>query len=263
MDSQMKVVWLLTIFLLLSLAPLVSAETITVTAPRANIRSGPGMGYKIIDRAKKGDALKSIERRKGWIKVRLHGGREGWITERLVASTPAPLLRVKVEKENLRRTPGGQKIGEVLKDAELKVIGTEGRWVEVEMVGWIWRDSTTAEGTKIPESTEESWKGVEKIKGGFSYQNVKLTKSMDMVKVMGEMKNGSGKNFRAASFLITFYDQKGQLLETGDILINHFSDGQTKPFTAYMEHLIYESVHRYKIEFDFGIEKKGNGLERG
>jgi hypothetical protein len=252
----MKVFWLFTTMVwLLSPAILVSAETMTVTVPKANIRSGPGTGYKIIDRAKKGDALKSVERRKGWIKVRLHGGREGWIAERLAASTPAqPLrVRVKVEKENLRRTPGGQKIGEVLKDTELKAIGKEGRWVEVEVVGWIWRDSTTAKGTEIPESTEESWKGAEKIRGGFSYQNVKLTKSMDMVKVMGEMTNGSGKNFRAASFIITFYDQEGQLLETGDILINNFSDGQTKPFTAYMENLIYESVHRYKIEFDFGI----------
>jgi len=258
----MKVLWLFIIVSLLSLATLVSAETITVTAPRANIRSGPGTGYKIVDRAKKGDALTSVEKRKGWIKVRLHGGREGWITERLVASTPTQPLRVKVEKENLRRTPGGQKIGEVLRDTELKVIGTEGRWVEVEMVGWIWKDSTTAEGTEIEKSTEEPWKATEKIRGGFSYKNVKLTKSMDMVKVMGEMTNGSGKNFRAASFIITFYDQKGQLLETGDILINIFSDGQTKPFTAYMENLIYESVHRLKIEFDFGIEKKGDGPER-
>ncbi len=250
----MKVLWLLTTMVwLLSPVTLLSAETLTVTVPKANIRSGPGRGYKIIDRAKKGDTLKSVERRKGWIKVRLHGGREGWIAEPLAALTAAQPLRVKVEKENLRRTPGGEKIGEVLKDTELKAIGTEGRWVEVEVVGWIWRDSTTAQGREIPESREDSWKGPEKIKGGFSYQNVKLTKSMNMVKVMGEMTNGSGKNFRAASFIISFYDQKGQLLETGDILINNFSDGQTKLFTAYMENLIYESVHRYKIEFDFGI----------
>ena len=253
MDSQMKALWFLTILSVLSLATLVSAETITVTAPKANIRSGPGTEYKIIESAKKGENLESIERREGWIKVRLKGGREGWIIERLVDSTPAQTLRVKVAKENLRRTPGGQKIGEVLKDTELKVIGTEGRWVEVEMVGWIWRDSTTAEGTETQKSTDESWKATEKIKGGFSYKNVKLTKSMDMIKVMGEMTNASGKNFKAASFIITFYDHKGQLLETGDFLINNFSKGQTKPFSAYMENLIYESVDRYKIEFDFGI----------
>ena len=260
MDSQMKALWFLTILSVLSLATLVSAETITVTAPKANIRSGPGTGYKIIDSAKKGENLESIERREGWIKVRLKGGREGWITERLVDSTPAQTLRVKVARENLRQMPGGQKIGEVLKDTELKVIGTEGRWVEVEIVGWIWRDSTTVEGTETQKSTDESWKATEKIKGGFSYKNMKLTKSMGMVKVIGEMTNDSGKNFKAASFIITFYDQKGQLLETGDFLINNFSKGQMKPFTAYMENLIYESIHRYKIQFDFGIEKRGNDL---
>ena len=249
----MKVVWFITILSFLSLATLVRAETITVTVSKANIRSGPGTGYKIIDSAKKGENLKSIERREGWIKVRLKGGREGWVAERLVESTPAQTLRVKVEKENLRQTPGGQKIGEVLKDTELKVIRTEGRWSEVEIVGWIWRDSTTAKGMEIQKSTQESWKATEKIKGGFSYKNVKLTESMGMVRVLGEMTNGSGKDFKAIGFIITFYDRKNRLLETGDILINNFSKGQTKPFTAYIENLNYENVHRYKIEFDFGI----------
>ena len=151
----MKVLGFIPILLFLSLATLVSAETITVTASKANIRSGPGTGYKIIDSAKKGENLKSIERREGWIKVWLKGGREGWITERLVDSTPAQTLQLKVEKENLRQKPGGQKIGEVLKDTELKVIRTEGRWVEVEIVGWIWRDSTMAKGMEIQKSTQE------------------------------------------------------------------------------------------------------------
>jgi uncharacterized protein YraI len=249
----MKGLCFITILSVLSFATLASAETITVTAPKANIRSGPGTGYRIIDSAKKGETLKSIERREGWIKVRLKGGRKGWITERLVDSTPAQTLRVKVEKENLRQTPGGQKIGEVLKDTELKAIRAEGRWVEVEIVGWIWRDSTTAKGMEIQRTSQESGKGTTKIKRGFSYKNMKLTKSMGMVKMLGEMTNDSGKNFKAASFIITFYDQKGQLLETGDFLINNFSKGQTKPFTAYIENLIYESVHRYEIDFDFGI----------
>lgn len=250
---MMKVLWLITILLILCLTTFARAETITVTASKANIRSGPGTGYKIIDVAKKGETLESTERREGWIKVRLRGGKEGWVIEKLVAMTPAQTLRLEVEKENLRQTPGGQKIGEVLKNTELKVIRTEGRWVEVEIVGWIWRDSTTAKGMEIQRTSQESGKGTTKIKGGFSYKNVKLTKSMGMVKMLGEMTNDSGKNFKAASFIITFYDQKGQLLETGDILINNFSKGQTKPFTAYMENLNYESIHRYKIEFDFGI----------
>jgi uncharacterized protein YraI len=253
MDLMMKVLWFITILLILCFTTFVHAETITVTAMKANIRSGPGTGYKIIDETKRGENLESIKRREGWIKVRLKEGREGWVAEKLVVITPAQTLRVKVMKENLRQTPGGQKIGEVSKNTELKVIGEEGRWIEVEIVGWIWRDSTMAKGMEIQRTSQESGKGTAKIKGGFSYKNVKLTKSMGMVKVLGEMTNDSGKNFKAASFIITFYDQKGQLLETGDFLINIFSKGQTKPFTAYIENLIYESIHRYKIEFDFGI----------
>lgn len=249
----MKMLWFITIFSSLCLIAFAHAETVTVTASKANIRSGPGIGYKIIDVAKKGKALEFIERREGWIRVRLKRGKEGWVAEKLVRMAPRQTLRLKVEKENLRKTPGGKKIGEVLKDTELKVIRTEERWIEVEIVGWIWKDSTTAKGMEIQESGHESGKAKQKIKGGFSYKNVKLTKSMGMVKVMGEMTNDSGKNFKAASFIITFYDRKGRLLETGDILINSFSSGQTKPFNAYIENLNYESVHRYKIEFDFGI----------
>ena len=101
--------------------------------------------------------------------------------------------------------------------------------------------------------TCRSRKATEKIKGGFSYKNVKLTKTLSLVNVTGEMTNDSGKHFTAASFIIIFYDRKDRLLETGDIPINNFSKGQTKPFTAYIETLDHESVHRYKIEFDFGV----------
>lgn len=230
------------------------AQTVVkVISPKANIRSGPGIKYKVIDGAKKGELLKFIEKKGEWVKVGLKGGRKGWISEKLVSIVPAKILRVKVGRENLRKAPGGEKIGELLKDTELKVIRTEGRWAKVEVVGWIWRDSTTANEIQLGHSVGESGIAIKNIKGGFSYKNVKLKKSMGMVKVMGEMTNHSGKDFKATSFIISFYDRKDRLLETGDILINNFSKGQTKPFTAYIENLKYESVYRYKIDFDFGI----------
>jgi len=170
-----------------------------------------------------------------------------------VSIHPARTLRVKVDRENLRKTPGGQKVGELLKDTELKVIETERRWVKVEVVGWIWRDSTTADKTRMSKSPLESEAKGKRISGGFSYKNIKLIKSLGMVKVVGEMANYSGKDYKVARFIISFYDQKGRLLETGDILINNFSKGQRKPFYAYVENLKYDNISRYKIQFDFGM----------
>jgi len=249
----MKILRFITIFLILCFTTFARAETITVTVSEANIRSGPGTEYKIIGSAKRGENLKSIEKREGWIKFRLKGGKEGWIAERLVVLRPAQTLRVRVEKENLRKTPGGQKIGVVFKNTELKVIEEEGRWVEVEITGWIWKDSTTAKGIEVEKASEETMNKGTSIKGGFSYKNVKLIESMGRIKVFGEMTNHSGKNFKACSFIITFYDRKGKLLETGNFLINNFLNGQTKPFYTYIENLNEKSIYRYKIEFDFGI----------
>ncbi len=54
----------------------------------------------------------------------------------MIMTVPPQTLRVKVEKENLCKMPGGQKIGEVQKEnTDLKVIRTDKRWVEMEIVG--------------------------------------------------------------------------------------------------------------------------------
>lgn len=249
----MKRIFIIIIMCLFQLTPLALAQSVKVTASKANIRSGPGMEYKVIDWARKGRLLEFIEKKGEWVKVGLKRGKEGWIYDKLVSILSAETLRVKAERENLRKAPGGKKIGELLKDTELKVIKSEGRWVEVEVVGWIWRDSTTADKIQVGQPVEGLRATSQKINGGFFCKNVKLKKSTGMVKVMGEMTNHSGRDFKAASFIISLYDRKGRLLETGDILINHFLRGKTKSFTTYIENVKYDNISTFKIQFDFGI----------
>jgi curli biogenesis system outer membrane secretion channel CsgG len=51
---------------------------------RANIREGPGTGYRIIATLNRGTQLQKIEASGGWVKVKLDDGRIGWISGKLI-----------------------------------------------------------------------------------------------------------------------------------------------------------------------------------
>jgi len=50
---------------------------------------------------------------------------------------------VKAVRENLRLSPNGTKIGELIQGAELKVLENRGAWLRVQVEGWIWKESTS------------------------------------------------------------------------------------------------------------------------
>ncbi len=52
--------------------------------------------------------------------------------------------RVRVAEENFRRDPNGTQLATVMQGAELPVIGQQGGWAQVELVGWIWAPSVAA-----------------------------------------------------------------------------------------------------------------------
>ena len=51
--------------------------------------------------------------------------------------------KITVNSENFRASPNGEKIGVLLKGAELKEIQSEGKWVKVTVEGWIYKPSTS------------------------------------------------------------------------------------------------------------------------
>lgn len=56
-----------------------------VKRPSANIRSGPGTGYRILDRAEYGEVFRTLERRGRWVRVAMPPGqRRGWIARSLL-----------------------------------------------------------------------------------------------------------------------------------------------------------------------------------
>jgi len=56
-----------------------------VKRPSANIRGGPGTGYRILGRAEYGEVFRTLERRGRWVRVaRPPGNRDGWIARSLL-----------------------------------------------------------------------------------------------------------------------------------------------------------------------------------
>lgn len=92
--------------------------------------------------------------------------------------------------------------------------------------------------------------------GDFTYDNVRIIYSDDKIEIMGEMTNNSGKDYEIAYFIITLYEFSDEILNTDDIFISNFNDGQTKTF----ETTIYGDYSKYhddfKVQFEDGIVKK-------
>ncbi len=59
------------------------------------------------------------------------------------------IVYIKVQSENLRLSPQGTVITQLTQATKATVLGEEGNWVAVQIVGWIWKPSLTAVKYKI------------------------------------------------------------------------------------------------------------------
>ncbi len=80
------------------------AEDIYVTGvTNITMRTGPGVGHKIVAMLKSGTKLEIVEFQKDWTQVKTLQGRTGWVLSRfLTQKVPDALLVEKLEKENQR-----------------------------------------------------------------------------------------------------------------------------------------------------------------
>ncbi len=89
----------------------------------------------------------------------------------------------------------------------------------------------------------------------FPYKNVVLNDAgygSNGIDAIGELTNNSGKNFNAASFVMSLYDKDDRLLGSNYIILNNFTNGQTKTFNTIILDTDYKSVAKYKIQFENG-----------
>ena len=49
-----------------------------------NIRSAPSLKSRVLAKAAHGEILRTLERKRDWVKVKQEGGPTGWVSRRLV-----------------------------------------------------------------------------------------------------------------------------------------------------------------------------------
>jgi hypothetical protein len=62
-------------------------ETVTVTDPYIELRTGAGRGFPIFYVAQRGESIEIVLRKTDWYKVRTSSGQEGWVTRTQLATT--------------------------------------------------------------------------------------------------------------------------------------------------------------------------------
>jgi len=83
------------LLLILAFAGAASAETAWVKGElRLNLRSGPGVQYRILGVVKTGDALEIVERGDGWTEIRAASIGTGWIPAGYLQSEPPARVRL-------------------------------------------------------------------------------------------------------------------------------------------------------------------------
>ena len=137
----MKVQSIITFLLIMLLAATASAERLAVSAPVANIRSGPGTSHNVLWKVEKYFPLRVIEKSGDWYHFEDFEGDKGWVHRSLVSKISAVVT--KNDACNIRSGPGtGNKIiFTVEKGIPFKVLNREGSWIHIEHAdgdkGWI------------------------------------------------------------------------------------------------------------------------------
>ena len=130
----MKVQSIIIFLLIILLTGTASAERVAVSAPVANIRSGPGTSHNILWKVEKYFPLRVIEKSGEWYHFEDFEGDKGWVHQSVITKNDAC---------NIRSGPGTSNkiIFTVEKGIPFKVLKRKGSWIHIEHAdgdkGWI------------------------------------------------------------------------------------------------------------------------------
>lgn len=142
----MRIVRMVLVGLILSSvihASICVAEIVSIKAPKANIRSGPGTRYKILWSVGKFYPLQVLKRKGKWYRVRDFEGDVGWVYRKATSKIPAVV--VKVRQANIRSGPGAQYQVDFFAErgTAFQLIKQVGNWIQIRHLdgdmGWIFR----------------------------------------------------------------------------------------------------------------------------
>ena len=127
--------------LILGFSATALAERLAVSAPVANIRSGPGKRHNVLWKVERFFPLLVIDKSGEWYQFKDFEGDRGWVHRSLVDKIPTVIT--KNNKCNIRSGPG--KNHKILFTVEngipFKVLKRKGSWIHIEHAdgdkGWI------------------------------------------------------------------------------------------------------------------------------
>ena len=132
---------LMILLLILGFSATALAERLAVSAPVANIRSGPGTRHNVLWKVEKFFPLLVIDKSGEWYQFKDFEGDRGWVHRSLVDKTPTVVT--KNDKCNIRSGPGTNHniLFTVEKGIPFKVLKRKGSWIHIEHSdgdkGWI------------------------------------------------------------------------------------------------------------------------------
>ena len=116
-------------------------ERVSVSAPIANIRSGPGTDYDILWKVEKYYPIIILKKSGSWINFRDFEGDEGWIHRSLIYNKPS-IISIK-ERCNIRSGPGTNHaiLFTIGKGIPFLILKREKNWIQIQHAdgdkGWI------------------------------------------------------------------------------------------------------------------------------
>lgn len=120
---------------------------VTVEANILNVRSGPGLDYKVIGQISNSETYHAVEEKNNWYKIRLKDDQEGWVASWLVQfeKTTGSIKQVEstVNPLNVRSGPGlsFQVITQIKPKQTFPFIKEEGDWIQIQLndqeKGWV------------------------------------------------------------------------------------------------------------------------------
>ena len=121
---------------------LAASPVIEVNRPQVNIRADATVQSVRIAVLKEGERVERVAQKDEWNQIRLPDGRLGWLHGNLVREIwTVAGQRVRVRTAGSTEAPTAAIVDQ---GSELALIGSAGRWLEVEMLsgerGWIWKE---------------------------------------------------------------------------------------------------------------------------
>lgn len=171
---------------------LADQNKVAVKAAIVNVRSGPGLSYKVMDKIKSGETLDIIGQKNGWYQVRLAKDSIGWVASWLLNSTEIGLNTSthygKVNTTNVPIYQSASTSATVLATASVNetvtILYTRNDWTQIkynQSVGWV--RSNTLNAASSSEVANAQKQQATANSANTSTATIRLTTTQDNTKL--------------------------------------------------------------------------------